>query len=231
MMDNLKQYMDTWWKIVMKPILFYQDMPKDVWSGAPLTFVLITSWVISFFMTFSVFVIMYIPTGFSLIEGIKGRGLIIVTPVLLLMGLVFFIMTILIIAGFVIGALLGLLFAVAGVLNFLLLLLGGNSNFYETLKAVFYSSSIFLVAILTILLMMPVKWHLISFDNWIVGEKMLFYTAAVYIYGLWSIAGRKLHGVSRWQAFLAAVFPLILLIIINIVLAGKILPKVGTWIS
>lgn len=231
MIDNLKQYIDTWWKVIMKPVLFYQDMPKDNWSEAPLSFVLLTGWIISFIITSSVFIIMYIPTGLNLIEGIKGRGLLIVAPVILLMGAVFFILTILIVAGLVIGALLGLFFAIAGMLNFLLVLLGGNSDFFEMLKAMFYSSSIFLVTVVTVLLTIMVKWKLLAFNDWIVGENLLFYSTAVYIYGLWSIAGRKVHGVSRWRAFLAAVFPLILLIIFNIVVTIKILPKVGTWIS
>ncbi|MFC1559606.1 YIP1 family protein [Candidatus Margulisiibacteriota bacterium] len=231
MINLAKAYLDVWWKVMLRPIFFFQDMPEGKWSEAALTFMLATSWILSFGITLAIFIIMYIPTGLNLIEGLKGRELVLATPVLLLMGVVFFIMTILIVALFVIAVLLALSFAVAGILNALLILLGGASNFSETLKAVFYSNAIFLMGLFTVLFAVMVKWQVLSFDDWLVGESTLFYASAVYLYGLWSIAGKKVHGVSRWKAFLAAVFPFLVLVIVNIFLSMKVLPKIETWIS
>jgi len=230
MIESVKWYIDTWMKAMLRPVLFYQELPEGSWSEAPLRFVIATGWIMSFAITLSVFVMMYVPTGFELISGIKGRELIIVMPVLLLMGFVFFIMTILIVAAFVVAALLALLSAVAGVLNFLLILLGGSGNLNETMKAVFYSGGIFLVGVFTVLLAVLVKWHALSFNDWMTGESTLFYTAAIYIYGLWSIAGKKTHDVPRWKAFLAAIFPFLLMVVFNIVFAAKILPKFSRFI-
>lgn len=220
-------YLENLNKIMLRPILFYQDMPKGSWKEYPLSFALITGWIMAFFLTSVFFINNYLPTGLSLIEGIQGQKLLIVVPVLLVMAFAFFAMTTLIIGGIMIGAILGLLFFCAAVLNFLLILLGGTGNFFEVLKASLYASAVMLAGLLNIILMISVKYKLMSLSDWITGERVVFYCASVYLFGLFSILGRKTHNVPRWKAFLAATIPFIILVLINVLLSAKILPKLA----
>jgi len=223
----LSWYFDTLYKIIVKPILFYQDMPKGSWKEDSLSFTLVTGWILAFSLTLVVFINNYLPTGLSLIDGIQGQKLIIVIPVLAIMGFAFFAMTVLIVGGMVIGSLLALFFSCAAVLNFLLMLLGGKGNVFDVVKASLYSSCVLLAGLLNIFLMLVVKYKLMTFSDWINGERVIYYCACVYLYGLFSILGRKTHSVPRWKAFLAATVPFIVLVLINVVLSSKILPKLA----
>lgn len=202
-------------------------MPKGNWKEEPLSFALVTGWIMAFTTTFIFFINSYLPTGLSLIEGIQGQKLIIVVPVLLVMGFAFFAMTMLILGGIMIGAILGLLLFCAATLDFLLILLGGKGNIFEVLKATLYTSAVMLAGLLNIFLMLPVKLKLMSFNDWINGERVVFYCACVYLYGLFSILGRKTHKVPKWKAFLAATIPFIVLVLVNVILSSKILPKLA----
>ncbi len=220
-------YLDTFNRIIFKPILFYQDMPKGSWHEDSLSFSMVTGWILAFVLTIVFFINSYLPTGLSLIEGVQGQKMIIVVPVLAIMGSAFFAMTVLIVGGILIGAVLGLLFFCAAVLNLLLILLGGKGSFFEVAKAMLYSSCVLLAGLINILLMLAVKQKMMAFSDWITGERVVFYCAAVFLYGLFSILGRKTHNVPRWKAFLAATVPFIVLVLINIILSAKVLPKLA----
>jgi len=220
-------YIENLYKLALRPILFYQDMPKGSWKEDSLSFALVTGWIMAVALTAVFFLNNYLPTGLTLIEGIQGQKLIIVVPVLLVMGFAFFAMTALIIGGIMIGAILSLMFFCAAVLDFLLILLGGTGNIFEVFKATLYASAALLAGLLNIFLMIPVKYKLLSFPVWITGERVVFYFTCVYLYGLFSILGRKTHKVPKWKAFLAATIPFIILVLINVVLSAKILPKLA----
>lgn len=200
-------------------------MPKSSWQEEPLSFALITGWILSFALTFVVFVNNYLPTGLSLIEGIYGKKLAIAIPVLIIMGIVFFIMTALIIGGIFIVALLGLFFGCGALLNFLLILLGGTGNLFEVIKATLFCSGVVLAGLINIFLMIAVKYKMMSASVWIAGENVIFYLICVFLFGLLAILGRKIHRVAKWRAFLAATVPFILFVLFNYILSAKILPK------
>jgi hypothetical protein len=223
----LNWYIDTFNKVIFRPILFYQDMPKGKWHEDSLSFAMVTGWILAFALTIVFFINSYLPTGLSLVEGIQGQKMIILVPVLAVMGFAFFAMTVLIVGGLLICAMLALMFLCAAVLNVLLILLGGKGNIFEVGKASLYSSAVMLAGLLNILLMLPVKLKMLTFTDWITGERVVFYCAAVYLYGLFSILGRKTHNVPRWKAFLAATVPFLVLVLINVILSAKILPKLA----
>jgi hypothetical protein len=206
-------------------------MPKGKWREDALSFAMVTGWILAFALTVVFFINSYLPTGLSLIEGIQGHKLIIVVPVLAVMAFAFFAMTVLIVGGVFIGAIIGLFFVCAAILNFLLILLGGKGNLFEVVKASLYASACLLASLLNIFLMLTVKFKLMTFSNWIAGERVIFYCVCVYLYGLFSILGRKTHNVPRWKAFLAATVPFIILVLINIVLSGKVLPKLASLLG
>lgn len=220
-------YFESLYNIIVKPILFYQSMPKGNWRDEPLSFAMVTGWILAFALTLVFFINNYLPTGLSLIEGIQGQKLIIVIPVLAVMGFAFFTLTALIIGGILIGAMLGLLLFCAAVLNFLLILLGGKGHIFEVFKASLYSSGAMLAGLINIFLMISVKYKMMTFADWITGERVVFYCASVYLYGLFSILGKKTHNVPRWKAFLAATIPFIVLVLFNVILSAKVLPKLA----
>ena len=223
----MRWYFDTLYRIITKPILFFSDMPAGSWQEDSLSFALVTGWIMSFAVSIVIFINNYLPTGLSLIEGIYGKKLLIALPVLLIMGFAFFAMTVLIIGGIINLAILGLFFVCGAILNVLLLLLGGTGNILEVIKASLYSSAVVLAGLINIFLITAVKYKIMSVPDWIAGERVIFYSASIFLYGLFAILGRKTHKVSRWKAFLAATVPLILLILFNIVFSAKILPKVA----
>jgi uncharacterized membrane protein len=75
--------------------------------------------------------------------------------------------------------------------------------------------------------MISVKYKMMTFADWITGERVVFYCASVYLYGLFSILGKKTHNVPRWKAFLAATIPFIVLVLFNVILSAKVLPKLA----
>lgn len=219
-------YLETLYKIIVRPILFFTDMPRGTWQEDALSFAMVTGWILSFAITVVLFINSYMPTGLSLIEGIYGRKLVIILPVLAIMGFAFFAMTLLIIGGLLILAVIGLFVVCAAVLNFLLVLLGGSGNIFEVVKATLYCSAAILAGLLNIFLLIAVKYKVMSAANWIIGENVIFLAASVFLYGLFAILGRKTHNVPRWKAFLAATVPFIMLLVINVILSMKVLPKV-----
>jgi len=227
----MKWYIENFINIISKPILFYEKIPGTSWSEEPLTFAMITGWILSFAITLVLFINNYLPTGLSLIEGISGRKLFITVPVLAVMGIAFFIMTLLIIGGIVIAAILSLLLMCGVILNFLLVLLGGSGNLFEIMKAMLFSSAALLSGLINILLMIMVKYKLMTFADWITGERVIYYCTCVFLYGIFAILGRKTHKIDKWKAFLASTIPIIILILINIVFSAKILPKLAGMLS
>ena len=229
--NPVQWYIETLIKVITSPILFFQDMPKGSWKEDSLSFALVTGWIMALALTFVVFVNSYLPTGLSLIEGIAGKKLIIVIPVLAVMGFVFFAMTALIVGGMLILMILGLLFMCAAVLNFLLILLGGSGNIFEVIKATLYTSGALLAGLINIFLMICVKYKLLSFSNWIAGERVIYYAVCIYLYGLFGILGKKTHKVTKLKALLAAAVPVVVLILVNIIFSSKILPKFAGFLG
>jgi hypothetical protein len=224
-------FIETLTKILLSPKQFFSDMPKGGWNEEPLTFTLICGWIMAFALTLVVFINSYVPTGLSLIEGIYGKKLIIVVPVLGVMGFAFFAMTLLIIAGLLIIGLIALFFFCAVILDLILILLGGSSNIYEVFKAALYMNAVVLAGLINIFLMIPVKFKLLPFPYWIALENLVFYLASLYLFYMFALAGQSTHKVSGWRAFLAATVPFVILVLANIVLSHKILPRLAGFLG
>jgi hypothetical protein len=217
--------------MLFKPDLFFQNLPKTLWSEDSLTFSMITGWILAFSITIVVFINSYFPTGLNLISGIYGNKLIIALPVLLVMGLAFFLMTLFIVAGLIIIALLSMFFAGGAAFNFILILLGGSGNIFDTIKASLFSSGAMLIGAINIILMIAVKYKLMSFSIWILLEKIVFYSGCILLFILFTVFGIHTHKVPKWKAMLAATVPFIVLILFNIVLSSKVLPKLSGFLD
>ena len=224
--EYLERYIDTWHKVIARPILFHTIMPEGDWKEDALTFVTLSSWILSFGLTIAVFITQYIPIGKYLIEGLSGMKLLVVSPVIAAIAFVFFAMTVIIVGGILMVLIILLLLFCATVEHYVLKLIGGKGELKQMFKAFFYSSAVFVFGLFPCFLAILTKWHFLNFWQFTMSENIIYYFSCLYIYGLWSIAGKKIHNVPRWKAFIGAAVPTLILVGINIILASKLLPKI-----
>jgi hypothetical protein len=224
-------YIDTLMKVLTKPKHFFDNMPGASWKDEPLTFALISGWILAFALTTVVFINTYFPTGLSLIDGIYGRKLLIVFPVLVVMGFAFFAMTVLIIGGIMIMAILAMLFFCAAILNFILLLLKGCGSLMDVFKGMLFSFAPLMVFFVNIILMILVKYKLLPMGVWVMLEKIVYYCAVIFMFVLFGHIAAVTHKVSKWKAYLAASVPFVLLVLFNLVLFSKILSKLTGFLN
>jgi hypothetical protein len=230
MMGKAKWYLETWYTVMVRPILFYTFLPEGAWHGEALTFAGATSWVLSFFLTFAIFLIKFIQIGLYLIENLTLWERVLTSPIMIVFAFVFFAMTTLIIGGFILAGILGALWGFAVVLHFVLKLLGGRGTLFETVKALLYSSAVFLVVLIPILFAILTKYRVVEMWQLSSLENVVYYFACIYIFGLWSIAGKKVHDVPRWKAFLAATLPFAILIFFGVLFHSKVFPKLAGFL-
>ena len=230
MIGSIKWYSKTWWTIMARPVLFYTLMPEGLAYGEALTFAGATSWILSFVLTLAIFAVKFIEIGLYLIEKLSLWERLLTSPVMLVFSFVFFAMTVLIVGGFALAAIVGALYVFGSILHFVLRLLGGKGSFSETIKASFYSGAVFLLAALPVCLAVLTKYKIITMWQLSAVENMVYYIACVYIYGLWSIAGKKVHDVPRWKAALAAALPFAILIFFGVLFHSKVFPKLDRFL-
>ncbi len=224
-------FIETLTRVLLTPKQFFAHLPKGSWSEDSLSFALVCGWIMAFAMTLVVFINNYMPTGMSLIEGIYGKKLLIVVPVLMVLGLAFFAMTLFIVAGIMIIALIALFFVCASILHIILVLLGGAGSLYDIFKAVLYLNAVVLSGLLNILLMVFVKFKLLPMAYWIGLENLVYYLASLYLFYLFAITGANTHKVPGWKAFLASTVPFVILVLANIFISSKVLPKLAGFLS
>jgi hypothetical protein len=218
-------------KLITNPAQFLQEIPNTQWNEDSLTFAMIVGWIMAFSLTFVVFVNSYLPTGLGLVDGIYGQKLLIVIPVLLIMGFAFFVMTVLILGGLLNLAVVGIFFGFAALLNFLLILLGGTGNLFDMARTSLYASGALLFGLINIFLMVLVKYGFVPVPAWIMGEKIVFMAASLYLFYAFIQMSKIVHKVNGIKAFLASTVPLIILVVFNLVFSAKILPKLLGFLS
>jgi hypothetical protein len=224
-------YIENLMKLISSPKHFFADMPKGSWKEASLSFALVTGWIIAFALTTVMFINSYIPTGLSLIDGIYGKKLLIVIFPLLVMGTAFFIMTLLILGGILTIALLSLIFGYSAALNLLLILLGGSGNIWEVFKANLYGAGSYVAITLSIFLMIAVKYKLLSISIWMFIQNLSYYCIAAYVCYLFVRGSESTHKVPAWRAWLVATIFFIILVLINVVISAKIMPKIVGFLA
>lgn len=231
MQEQLKWYLHTWWTIIVRPIYFYTRLKGEDWREKALTFFLINSWILAMVATLVIFAIQYIPIGSTLVERVSGFKFILILPVFITLALVFFLITVLILAGVFAFAFFILFYGAGYLLHFVYQLLGGKGSLNRMLQCMFYSSAAMIFGVMILLLMILNAYAKLDFSLFRGGFNSIYFLILLYIYGLWAVAGRKTYGVVRWKAFLGAIFPVIILLIFGIVFDKIALPKLQTWIS
>ena len=213
-----------------RPILFYTKMPAGEWFEEALNFGGASGLLLGLWITIAIFITQYIGLMQTLTEGLTPLKLLIVSPVIIIFVLVISLMTFLIAGGIITGFFLLAFYILGTVLHFSLRILGGKGNFFEMVKAMFYSLGMVQAGGLLAILAILTRWHLLNFGLFVIGENIVYYGTALYTYGLWSIAGKKVHNVPRWKAFAAAVIPILLVILFNLALNRFLLPRLERWL-
>lgn len=229
--NRIRDYLEIWWTILVRPIYFYAKMKDDSWQGKSLSFFLVASWILAFAATIIVFVVQYIPVGSTLVEGISGFKFITILPVLLTLMFVFFSITLLISGGFFVFTFFILFYFVALMLHYIYMFLGGKGNLRHMVQSVLYSSAVLLFAILLLSLIILTKYAGLDFSLFRAGFNFFYFLILLYVYGLWAVAGRKTYGVSKWKAFAGALVPVLLLLIFGILFDKIALCKLQSWIT
>jgi hypothetical protein len=216
--------------IWFRPILFFSRLPGGEWTGESVTFTGVIAWILALLVAAVVFITQYVPIGGTLWEGVPTGKLILVVPVMVLLGAMFFFVTFVILGGVFLALILGLFYALGALLYWSSKLLGGRGSFLETIKASNYSSAVILVFILPILMMIATKRGILDFTNFRIGFNMTCSFAVLYLYGLQAIISRKVAGLSRPMAFTAALACALALAVLFWAVNFAILPKLAPWI-
>ena len=228
---KIAEYFKTWWTIIFRPIYFYSKLKGEEWREEPLTFLIITSWILSFFASLVIFLIQYVPIGGTLIDGVPAGKFIIILPVLVTLAFVFFLITFLILGGLFTCFFFVMFYLAAYVLHYTYLLLGGSGSLNQKIQKVFYSSAALLFSLMIFALMFLTKQTAFTFELFRYGFNFIYFLICLYVYGLWAVSGRKNYGVSKGRAFLGALAPLVVLLIFGLLFDKIALSRLEPWIS
>ena len=226
-----KFYGQILWDVILRPIYFYTVLPKGEWSDKPLTFAGMTAWILAAVMSIVIFFTQLWPIGATLFEKVSGWQYLIIFPVALLLAFMFFLITIMIVGGVLMALLLSLFYVLGVLIHVASHALGGRGDIFTAIKASFYSSAVLILGIFPILLIFLTKKGILDFTNFKIGYNMFYCFAVLYLYGIEAIISRKEYKVSKLKAFVAAILPVLLLIIIGLMISQLILPKMQPWLT
>jgi len=213
------------------PLAFFAKLPPGIWYEEAMSFAGISAWMLAFFGTLLVFITQYWPIGKTLVAGISGFKLLIVSPVALVLAFMFFMMTFIIAGGIFMALFIFTFYVLGWLLHFLGIYFKGKADPYETIKASFYSSAVILTGVLLILISFVVKKNILNFKFFVLGYNVLFLFAVLYLYGLQAIILRKLYRIDKWKAFAGAAVIAVILIMILIVSNKIIVPRLAPFVS
>jgi hypothetical protein len=217
--------------IMLRPIYFYAKLKVEDWKTNALSFLLMTSWLLAFAASIAVFFVQYLPIGATLLEKVAPHRTIFIVPVMIVLAAVFFLITLFIMAGFFVCALMVGFWLVAYLLHLVFSKLGGKGELNQMLQYIYYSSAAVLIAAAIFMLMVLVKYAGMDFTIFRFGYNTIYCLLVLYIYGLWAVAGRKVYGVSKAKAFTGALVPVIALLIFGFLFDKIALSHLQPWIG
>lgn len=227
----LSWLVSDWIKIMLRPIYFYTFVEKGAWTDRSLTFLVASSWAFSFILSIAVFLLAVAQMLYNLISGIQGIKLFIVLPVFSLLSLTFFFMIFLITGAIVAVASVAIFWVISQLINYICVRLGAESKIDQVIKAVCYSSAVFVILWIAPILAICSKYHCISYDNFVVGIELAIFIAIIYLWGLWSISIRRIFGFSKIKSVLISLIVVLLVLLLQVVATKFLIPKLEMWIA
>jgi hypothetical protein len=231
MIKSLKAYFVEWWVIIARPILFFVRLKEESWQEGSLTFFLITTWLLAFISSLAIFIILWLPTGATLVSGISGLKFLFIVPVLLTQALAIFMITFSILGGLLTLIFGGGFIALAFILHYIYRALGGHGQLNRMIQGLFYSSAVVMFFSLAALLAVLTRYGFLELSLFKVGLNVVYVFVVVYVYGLWAVAGRKAYGLPKWKAFAGALVPVTLMLIFLFIFDKIGVTKLESWIA
>lgn len=225
-----KKYLETVYLIFLRPILFFTKLPSGNWKDEPVTFCALTGWIIGFFLSLVIFFNELLPVGLTLWVEVKGWKLILVSPIMVVLSCMFFIIIYSIVGGLLMAALLALFYILGYLLHLGGRLMGGKSELNLSVKDSLYSSTVSLLMVLPALMMIMAKRGILDFTNFKIGYNIVYSLFVLYLYGVMAIASRKTQGIDRWKAFVAALLPAAFLVLMGAAIGLVLLNKIQSLV-
>ncbi len=221
----LKNYFSVLQSVLFSPNAFFSARDPN-WNEKPFTFAVFSAWIFALGLAIFIFFQQYVPLGQYLVEGIAGIKFLLILPVLILVGLVFFGITFIILGAFL---MLAWLFGY-GFLGFLILniarLLGGKGDIKEITSAFFYSSGILNFLLLSLIWAGFLQKGLLSANFFVLGFNLIFFATVLYSLYIWSIILRRFCLLSGFKLGMVFLFLVLIILAKSFVLNKAILPKI-----
>ncbi len=230
MNDHIKWYFGELTRLMLRPIYFFTFMEKGELKDKPFSFILGTSWSISAFVSLVIFMVPVRKMIFGLATGLSGIKFLLITPVLAVMSAVFFFIIFLTVLCVMVLAILAFFTAAALALDLAAGIFHRTSSLKEMLRASYYSSGALVFLVILVLPAVMAKLKLLSFGDFTVGTNIVFFMMIIYLWGLWSIAVRKVYKISRIKSASLSLTVIILVILLQMLVSLKLLPKLERWV-
>jgi hypothetical protein len=156
---------------------------------------------------------------------------VIILPVLVTLGLAFFMITFLIVGGLLVMLFGAAFIALGYILHYVYKPFGGKGSLNRMVQSSLYSSAVILFLVLPALFGVMTRYGWLELSLFKVGFNIVYVFIAVYVYGLWAVAARKTYGVARWQAFAGALVPVFLMLIFGFIFDKIGIEKIESWIA
>ncbi len=232
MIKTMRWYFQSWIEIVLRPIYFFTFMEKGNVSKESFSYMLISSWLFSAVLSFLVFVIVLLPMYWVLVANLAFNKFLTVLPVFFLLCFMFYCLILLILGGVMIGAIFVFFTVMAALQDFVMTkILGEKGEIKETIKSFYYSTSVLFSGILISSIALLTKYGYISGENFAAGTNIVMYLSAVYLWGLWSIATKKVYNTTRSKAIWGTLIAVLLVVSLLVLVSLKFIPILERWIS
>lgn len=225
----MKWYLDDLFTILSRPIYFYTFMENGPWKERALSFITVSGWIFSFLLSIAAFIISVYPMVSVLIAGFGGIKLLVVIPVFAAFCIVLFLMIFIITLFFITASLITLFSLFAVLLHYFAGRFGGKGDVKEAVKALFYSSAVILPVSILPLFALLAKFKVFSSQNFGIAVNLMMFLAIIYLWGLWSIAVRKVYKLSKKNALLSTFIVSFLVILLQVVVGTKIVSMLERW--
>ncbi len=229
MTGQIKWYLDNLTTVLLRPIYFYVKMEKGPVQDRSFSFVLGSGWLLAFLAAFGGYSIAIWPMLTGLVGGLPAVKKLIVGFPFVVLSLMFFVIILLVAAAVSVAAITVFFYLAGMALDRICVLLGGKAS-AEMIKACFYSSAVVSFLAVDIVWLIMAKYGLLSFQNFLIGTNILLSVIIFYLWGLWSIAVRRIYGFSKQKSLSATSFALLIMLLLQLIGAIKILPVLGRWI-
>ncbi|MFA5104612.1 MAG: hypothetical protein WC527_05510 [Candidatus Margulisiibacteriota bacterium] len=222
-------YKDDLIKILFRPIFFFTRMEQGPLKDKPVTFLLISCCIFSFLMSVFVFTATILPMVSVLIVGISGAKLAIIIPLFSFFCFIFFVMIYMIAGSVIMGLVFSFFYLISLLLNYAAGKFGETGDLQSMIKASFYSGAVLIPFSLVPVIAMATRYKALSQQNLEVGLNLLFVVLIFYLWGLWSIAMRKIYGLSKSKALLASFTAVFLVLLLQMTAGSKIIAIIERW--